>query len=135
MQKSDLLTRHLSSAADKHSHSDVPLSMQDAARTRVVKYAGRAFLFLFGLANVWAFYNMLDPDTIAYLDIGDECFHGNWRALGNAYWSPLYPIVVGAVRRVLSVPMKWEYPLIHFVDFVIFLLVICCFEFFWGTVF
>jgi hypothetical protein len=118
-----------------HSHSDVPLSLQDAARTRALKYAGRAFLFLFGLANVWAFYNMLDPDTIAYLDIGDECFHGNWRALGNAYWSPLYAIVVGAVRRVLSVPMKWEYPLIHFVDFVIFLLVICCFEFFWGTVF
>jgi len=78
----------------------------------MVKYAGRAFLFLFGLANVWAFDNMLDPDTIAYLDIGDECFHGNWRALGNPYWSPLYPIVVGAVRRVLSVPMKWEYPLI-----------------------
>jgi len=107
VQTSDPLTRQdLASAAHKHGGRAEPLSLQNAALTHAEKYAGRAFLFLFGLANVWAFDYMLGPDSISYLDIGDGCFRGNWRALLNLHWSPLYPIVVGAVRRVFSVPMK-----------------------------
>ncbi len=78
----------------------------------------------------------MNPDGISYVDIGDAFFHGNWTAVLNPYWSPLYPVALGAARRIFSVPLKWEYPLIHAVNFAIFVfLIIPCFEFFWGTVF
>lgn len=36
----------------------------------------------------------LDADGIAYGDIARACMHGNWRALINGYWSPLYPALL-----------------------------------------
>jgi hypothetical protein len=103
---------------------------------RFVKYAGRVFLVFFGAAHVWASDYMMNQDGTSYLDIGDAFFHGNWRAALNLHWSPLYALVLGAARRIFSVPMRWEYPLVHIVNFAVFvLLVIPCFEFFWGNVF
>jgi hypothetical protein len=106
-----------------------------APGTRLAKYAGRASLVVFAAAHLWASRFQMNADGISYLDIGDACFRGNWRAALNLHWSPLYPLVLGAARRVFPVPMKWEYPLVHAVNFVIFLLVIPCFEFFWGSAF
>lgn len=36
----------------------------------------------------------LDADGVAYADIARACMHGNWRALINGYWSPLYPALL-----------------------------------------
>ena len=111
------------------------MSFQEAAGARLARHLGRAFLVLFAAAHLWASDYWMGVDGISYLDIGDACFHGNWRAALNELWSPLYALVLGAARHIFSVPMIWEYPLIHVINFLIFLLVIPCFEFFWSTVF
>jgi hypothetical protein len=92
-------------------------------------------LVLFAAVDVWASSSRINPDGISYLDIGDAVFHGNWAAAVNPYFSPLYTLVVGAARRAFAVPLKFEYPFVHLVNFMIFIVVIACFEFFWGGVF
>lgn len=89
---------------------EVPWSERDI---RVTKFAGRAFLVVFAMTHLWASRYQMNEDGISYLDIGDAFFHGDWWAAVNLYWSPLYPLVLGGVRRALPVPMKLEYPLVH----------------------
>ena len=73
------------------------------------------------------------PDGISYLDIGDAVWLGNWHGAINAYWSPLYPIVLGFFLRVFKPSICWEYPLVHAVNFLIYVVALICFEFFLHT--
>jgi hypothetical protein len=73
------------------------------------------------------------PDGISYLDIGDAFWGGNWHAAINAYWSPLYPFVLGFFLRVFQPSMRWEYPLVHAVNLLIYVIALICFDFFLRT--
>lgn len=72
----------------------------------------------------------MDPDGISYLDIGDAYWRGDWHHALNAYWSPLYSWILGFVIKVLRPTPYWEYPLVHFVNFLIFIATLVCFDFF-----
>ena len=100
--------------------------------TETTKNLCRLSAGFYGALQLWASGFLMNPDGISYLDIGDAFFHGNRHAVLNAYWSPLYPLVLGAVRWALPVKTQWEFPLIHTVNFLIFIVVIACFEFFWS---
>lgn len=88
-----------------------------------------------GLATLhwWAavISHSMNPDGISYLDIGDAYFRGDWHTAINTVWSPLYSWILGAVMWLVNPPMRWEFPTVHVVNFVIFVLALCAFEFMW----
>ena len=73
----------------------------------------------------------MNPDGVAYLDIGDAYIRGDWGAAVNSYWSPLYSWILGLTMHVAQPQMRWEFPTVHLVNFVIYIIALICFERFW----
>ncbi|HUZ93465.1 MAG TPA: hypothetical protein VMU57_00980 [Edaphobacter sp.] len=73
----------------------------------------------------------MNPDGMSYLDVGDQYWKGNWHAALNSYWSPLYTWLTGLVFRIARPSMRWEFPEVHLLNFIIFVATLFCFEFFW----
>lgn len=73
----------------------------------------------------------MNADGISYLDIGDAYLRGDWSTAINAVWSPMYSWILGLVMYILQPSMRWEFPLVHIVNFGIYLGALICFEFFW----
>lgn len=72
----------------------------------------------------------MNPDGMSYLDVGESFFHRDWANAVNAWWSPLYPWLLGLVLGVIKPSPKWEFPLVHLVNFAIFLIALAAFRFF-----
>jgi hypothetical protein len=75
----------------------------------------------------------MNPDGISYLDMGDAYWRGDWHHAINAYWSPLYSWILEFFVKVFKPTPYWEYPLTHFVNFLIFAGALACFDFFLAT--
>jgi hypothetical protein len=73
----------------------------------------------------------MNPDGIAYLDMADAYFRGDWTTAINAYWSPLYSWILGVAMHLGKPSMHWEFPLVHVVNFFMYLAALGSFEFFW----
>ena len=86
-----------------------------------------------GAAQAWATRFTMNPDGISYLDIGDAYWRGDWHNAINAYWSPLYSWILGFFLKLLKPSAYWEYPLVHLVNFLIYVAALGCFEFFLAT--
>ena len=88
---------------------------------------------LIGGLYAWtaAVSHSMNADGISYLDMGDAYLHGDWQMAINAVWSPMYAWILGFTLRILQPPMQWEFPVVHLVNFLVFLLALFCFEFFW----
>ena len=76
----------------------------------------------------------MGEDGINYLDQGDAWMRGDWGMAVNGTWSPLYPLILGLVMRVARPSLTWEFPLVHVVNFGVFVLTLTCFEWFWRRV-
>jgi hypothetical protein len=84
----------------------------------------------FGLVHAWVGRYSINPDGVSYLDMGDALVRRDWAYAVNAYWSPLYGWMLGlAVGEIRPTP-RWEFPLVHAVNFAIFLVALFCFRFF-----
>lgn len=81
------------------------------------------------LLETWSGRYYVDPDGISYLDMSDAFLRHNWHLLINSYWSPLYPFLIGLVTRVAKPSAYWELPLVHAVNFLIFIAALASFEF------
>jgi hypothetical protein len=97
----------------------------------------RVFFWLIALIlggfHAWAAmvsYSM-NPDGIAYLDIGDAYLRGHWNVAINTYWSPLYSWILGLSMHVLHPSIRWEFATVHIINFFIYVFTFICFEFFW----
>lgn len=73
----------------------------------------------------------MNADGISYLDIGDAYFRGDWANAVSAVWSPLYSWILGFVNYIFKPSMAWEFPVVHMVDFLVFLIALVSFEFMW----
>jgi hypothetical protein len=73
----------------------------------------------------------MNPDGIAYLDIGDAYVRADWNMAINPYWSPLYSWILGLAMYFLHPPIRWEFPTVHIINFFIYVCALICFEFFW----
>jgi hypothetical protein len=85
-----------------------------------------------GAADAWATRFTMNPDGISYLDMGDAYWRANWHMAINACWSPFYSWILGLSLKVLKPSPYWEYPLVHLVNFLIYVGALACFEFFLG---
>jgi hypothetical protein len=82
-----------------------------------------------GLVHSWVGRYTMNPDGMSYLDVGESFFRRDWAHAVNAWWSPLYPWIVGLVVGAAKPSPRWEFPLVHAVNFVIFILALLAFRF------
>ena len=83
-----------------------------------------------GALDAWATRNTMNSDGTSYLDIGGAYWRGDWHTAVNAYWSPLYSWMVGLFLKLLKPSALWEFPVVHLVNFLIYLAALASFEFF-----
>ena len=76
----------------------------------------------------------MNADGISYLDIGDAYFRADWVNAINPVWSPLYSWILGFANFVIRPSIQWEFPVVHLVNFIIYLIALSSFEFMWKRV-
>jgi len=81
-----------------------------------------------GLVEAMATRFTMNVDGIMYLDLGNAYFNHNWNAAVNGYLSPLYPWLLGAAIRLFRAPMYWESTVVHFLNWIVFLVSMGAFE-------
>ena len=89
--------------------------------------------FVIGALAAWCSRTTMYPDGISYLDIGDAYWRGDWHNALNAYWSPLYSWLIGAAFKVFRPSIQAEFPTVHLVNFLMYLVALACFSFFIDT--
>lgn len=83
-----------------------------------------------GALHAWIGKYTMNPDGISYLDMGDALWRRDWAMAINAYWSPLYALILGLGVRIVQ-PSIWnEFPLVHAINFLIYLAALFAFRFF-----
>ncbi len=88
-----------------------------------------ALALVLGLAQVYASRFFMTFDGVSYLDMGDAYLRGDWHTAINGYWNPLYAWIQALARVVLHPSPYWEYPLVHLVDYGIFVVTVFAFEY------
>jgi hypothetical protein len=83
-----------------------------------------------GALQVWAHRNDVSPDGISYIEMAEAAGRSGWHALVNGYWSPLYPALLSIVFRISHPAVYWEFPVVHVVNFALYLAGLFCFEIF-----
>jgi len=71
--------------------------------------------------QAWDNRFIMDADVISYLDIVDAYFRGDWNNAINGLWPPPYSWLLGLAMCILKPSPYWEFPVVHLVDFVIYL--------------
>jgi hypothetical protein len=102
--------------------------MIDAAIQRIRIAAWLIILALVAF-QAYAQRYAVGPDGISYLDLSDAVVHGRLSELVNLYWSPLYPFVIGIVRRAFGDSPALEVPIAHAVNFVAMFGMFAAFEY------
>lgn len=64
----------------------------------------------------------IDGDAVAYMDIADLIHAGDWHAVVNGYWHPLYPVFLAVGQTVFHATRWNELRAYYAVNVVIFLL-------------
>ena len=88
----------------------------------------------FGMLQSWVNRHAMQSDGISYLDMGDAYLRGEWQMAINGYWSPLYSWLLGVAMRVIKPSPYWEFPVVHLVNFVVYLGALLSFAFFLNEV-
>jgi hypothetical protein len=100
---------------------------------RIVK-AWRAALvlacLLWGATSAWTNRHTMNADGMSYIDMASAALKDGPGSLVNGYWSPLYPALLSTAFFVFRPSPALEFPLVHFVNFLIFVFALLCFAFF-----
>jgi len=86
-----------------------------------------------GLLHAWVGRYSMSPDGVSYLDLGESFFRRDWAHAVNAWWSPLYPWLLGLVLGAAKPSPRQEFPLVHLVNFGIFVAALFAFRFLLST--
>lgn len=99
------------------------------------KVRAGAWVVLLALAGAqaWSARFYATPDGVSYMDLSDAVLSGHWRELLNAYWSPLYPALIGLLRAVFHPSAYWEFGVAHLLNFLLFAASLLGFEYFIGA--
>jgi hypothetical protein len=107
---------------------DINRAETQARRTKLLVWSA---VILLGGLQAWASrYNISSEDGVAYLDIGDAYWRGDWANAINGQWSPAYSVILGLALKILQPSSYWEFPVVKLVNFSIYVFVFGCFEFF-----
>src|ERR1700685_4358295 len=101
-------------------------------RTRTGARAALVFAVcavLVALVEAWFTRNDMYSDGISYLDMGDALLRGDWHSALNAYWSPLYPALLGSSMAIFKPNAFWQFPVVHLVNWLIFIFATAGFQY------
>jgi hypothetical protein len=100
---------------------------------KALAWLWRSVAILLGAVHAWAANtsHSMNADGVVYLDIADAYLRDGWHEAVNPVWSPLYSWILGPVVHLLQPSMRWEFAVVHWVNFGIYLLALVCFEFLW----
>ena len=107
----------------------VPAISDDAVLTSRVRISAWYFLTLAGLIDAVYSRHAMQSDGISYLDMGDAILRGDWKMAINGHWSPLYPWLQGLALRLLKPSAYSEFTVVHFVNFLVYLFALGCFDY------
>ena len=54
--------------------------------------------------QAWCVRFSMNPDGISYLDMADKLLHGDFSPMLHPYWSPLYPVLLAFVLKIIPAP-------------------------------
>jgi hypothetical protein len=109
----------------------MPSSTEDVMGERV----WLAVSVVLGIVCAWAGRYSMISDGISYLDLGDYYLHGDWSNVANAHWSPMYPWLLGIAMKLVKPSLWWQFPVVHVVNYFVFLWALFCFRYFMNTFF
>jgi hypothetical protein len=111
----------------------VGLNLEQRVFTHRVRPFFRILAISLAGLHTWAAITSqsMNADGIAYLDIGDAYFRGDWQEAINPVWSPMYSWVLGLVLFIFKPSMRMEFPLVQLTNYVIYLVALVSFVFFW----
>ncbi|HLK22489.1 MAG TPA: hypothetical protein VKT81_26265 [Bryobacteraceae bacterium] len=89
---------------------------------------------LLGAAEAWRFRYLMNADGVQYLDNASAYWNGDFKHAINSQWSPLYPWLIGALFRAAHPDPLQEFPLVHLLNFFIYLFSAAAFLFFLNRV-
>jgi hypothetical protein len=89
---------------------------------------------LLGAIEAWRFRYSMNADGVQYLDNATAYFNGDFHKALNSQWSPLYPWMIGAMFAAIHPDPYAEFPLVHLLNFVIYLLSLAGFLFFLNSI-
>jgi hypothetical protein len=100
---------------------------------KTLRWLWRSLAVLLGALHTWAANtsHSMNADGVVYLDVADAYLSGGWHEAVNPVWSPLYSWILGPVVHFLQPSMRWEFAVVHWINFAIYLLALVCFEFLW----
>ena len=109
--------------------SRCPTTMEQKRRTKLMVIFWSMAVVL-GALQAWADRYFMNPDGIAYLDMGDAYLRGDWNMAINAFWRPLYSWLLGLALFLLKPTPYWEFFVVKLVNLAIYLCALGCFHFF-----
>ena len=86
-------------------------------------------LLLLATIQAWSSRFYMTPDGVSYMDLSDAVLTGRWGELLNAYWSPLYPALIGLLRAILHPTPYWEFAVVHLLNLLLFAASLAAFEY------
>jgi hypothetical protein len=104
-------------------------TFREDQKSKFVVLVCRIACVCFALLEAWSQRWFINEDGVSYLDMSDALIRHNWHLLVNPIWSPLYPLLIGAATWLTRPSAQWEVPLVHAVNFFIFLAALASFEF------
>lgn len=103
-----------------------------ARRLRLVDLVASGLVLLLGAAHAAAAMRQgsMNEDGIGYLDAGAAWLRGDLANAVNGTWSPLYALLLSPAT-LDAVPLGVRFPLVHALDFLIFVGAFVAFRFAW----
>ena len=89
---------------------------------------------LLGAIEAGRFRYSMNADGVQYLDNATAYFNGDRHQALNSQWSPLYPWLIGGMFAAIHPDPHLEFPLVHLLNFFIYLLSLAGFLFFLRSV-
>jgi 4-amino-4-deoxy-L-arabinose transferase-like glycosyltransferase len=82
---------------------------------------------------IWPARNHIITDGLSYLDIASEASSGDLSALGNPYWNPAYPALIGIALFVLRPSAANEIHVVQLVNFIVSVVALGAFTMFFRS--
>jgi hypothetical protein len=99
-------------------------------RTQLLRKVLWAIALLAGALQAFATRYAMNADGVSYVDIGENYFTLGWRQAISGYFSPLYSWVIGLALTVFQPSPAVETPLIHAVNFLLYIAALAGFTLF-----
>jgi len=110
-----------------------PAIAEEARLTSRFRTTALCLMTAIGVIEAVFSRHSIQDDGVSYLDMGDAIVRGDWNTAVNGHWSPLYPWLQGLALRLFKPGAYSQFSVVHFVNFLIYLFALGCFDFLLGV--